>query len=840
MRTRVLDLLSVESRFTLLCAMPGYGKTVAVRQWVDTVDLPVAWVALDLLDGDPASFWSHVLRVIGSVLDGVDAEPAKLLAERGPDDTLFLAALIAELESRPDRLLLVLDGLDQLDRGVLDGLALLVERLGDRVAFVVTSRAEPALPLARWRALGWLNELHDDDLRLTDDEAALVAGQPIRRTDLAEDAVALNGQVEGWPIAFHMALLSKQPTGGSTRSLFESLRSDRTLANYLVAHVLDSLGDDERETALSLSVLEWFDSDLCAGLVGPQAGDAVRQLLARGVFLSVIDQTTGAMRFHGLFRELLELQLGWRDPARRIELHRRAAMLWRSRGDLMAAHRHLSAIGEAGRAHQILVSPALELVDRGDMTSLQKLAHQLPAIGDVDDVNLAIDLALVAFYASGTVPARRWCDRSAMLVEAMPTDSPMSRGRKREAARRLGDVRGAVALLDADLVTAIELIDQRGAPVSPADPATFEERFPILAARVMLATRRRDDADRWIHAAEHIPGPGILASVTVPTLRAWHEWMFGRLDVATKLVDDALAWMEEHFVGAHPLAFDTLITAGWCRVSTGDLTGAADLARRAQSDAAILDGKWNHLQAGYLAARLALVTGDPQHALREIDDLRARIAFDSCRPYADRLLGLEIEALAAMDVHADELAPLIDALQPGPRAQILRARFVTRDLVGIELELADRATWPIPEQLHAGLLLAVRGDPSRRREMLDRLVADCADSGWVLPFLEVGPSVRQMLRTDHVERIHPKLAAALAQAPAASEELGSTRTQPQLTARERSLLGMLPTHLSYADMGEQLYLSVNTIKTNLKSLYRKLDANTRAQAVEIARRQRLL
>jgi len=190
-------------------------------------------------------------------------------------------------------------------------------------------------------------------------------------------------------------------------------------------------------------------------------------------------------------------------------------------------------------------------------------------------------------------------------------------------------------------------------------------------------------------------------------VRAWHEWLFGRLDVATKLVDDALGWMDEHF-GPHHLAFDTLITAGWCHLSNGELTEAASLARRAQSDAAILDGKWDHLQAGYLAARLALVTDDPDHALREIEDLRSRVAFETCRPYADRILGLEIEALASAGGQPSNLAPLINALQPGPRARILRARFVTSKLLDIEADLADSGTWPIAEQLHVGLLLAMR------------------------------------------------------------------------------------------------------------------------------------
>jgi LuxR family maltose regulon positive regulatory protein len=109
----------------------------------------------------------------------------------------------------------------------------------------------------------------------------------------------------------------------------------------------------------------------------------------------------------------------------------------------------------------------------------------------------------------------------------------------------------------------------------------------------------------------------------------------------------------------------------------------------------------------------------------------------------------------------------------------------------------------------------------------------------VLPFLEFGPSIHHLLDGAHLERVHPRLAAALAQVPAASLAPGPSHSAVQFTARELSLLAMLPTHLSYAEMGERLYLSVNTIKTNLKSVYRKLGANTRAQAVALAREQGL-
>ncbi len=134
-----------------------------------------------------------------------------LLHERGAGDPLFLSALVAQLAAADDGpVVLVLDGLaGQLDRTTLDGLALLVERAGDTLRLVVTTRSDPPLPLARWRSLGWLNDLREDELRLTDDEALAIAATADTSIRDADAVVALNRRVDGWPIGLHMALLAR-------------------------------------------------------------------------------------------------------------------------------------------------------------------------------------------------------------------------------------------------------------------------------------------------------------------------------------------------------------------------------------------------------------------------------------------------------------------------------------------------------------------------------------------------------------------------------------------------------------------------------------------------------
>jgi LuxR family maltose regulon positive regulatory protein len=837
-RARVMGHVSSERRVTLVSAMPGFGKTALVRQWIDTLDVPVAWLSLDLLDQDPSTFWAHLLMSLGAVAPGVDSEPSALLWERGANDRLFLSALIAGLAEIDGPIVLVLDGLPQeLDRTALEGLALLVERVGDTLRLVATTRSDPQLPLARWRSLGWLADVREDDLRLTDDEAVAIARAADTSIRDEADIVALNRRVEGWPIALRMALLAR-PADAPPRPTTPDLLAgtDRLLADYLAAEVLATLTDEEREVALALSVLQWFDPDLCADLIGAEGAGVVRSLLRRGMLLSVVDPRTGTMRFHDLFRELMEIELGSRDPDQRLRLHRRAAVLWRARGDLLSAYHHLSVIGETPKAHELLVGPAFELVDRGDLRALRAFARQLPTQTHVHNASLALDLATVATYSDGTLAARRWCERAATLIA---TDRGRGVDDDHALALRLNGIECGIDLLEADLDAAIMGIESHrklveGIPV--ADVA--ERRFPILAARVMLGARRMEDAATWIALADEIDGPGILTDVAVPTLRAWYEWLFGSLRRCSELVDGALTWMAEHRVGPHHLAFDTLITGGWTRLSTGHIAEAADLADRAWADAETLGYSWFQLQAGFLGARLALVTGDPTRALRLLEELGAVVDVERCRTYTDRLAALEVEALAGSG-RTLEAARLIDTLEPGPRRRLLVARFHGESDREVEALLADRDAWPMLERVQAELVLCSRRQGAESSEALTALLARGGESGWVMPFLGCGPRVERLLRSMPLDVLHPRLAATLASI-APSSAVREDAEGVRLTSRELSLVELLPTHLSYAEIGERLFLSVNTVKSNLKALYRKLDATTRTEAVEAGRQAGLI
>lgn len=324
-RPRLLAHVDPSARVVLVVAPPGFGKTTLAAQWAEECPDPLAWISADVLDENPEVFWRHAIAALRAVVPSVDDEPLIELAA-DPGSWRFLHVLLAQLEAWGTRVAVVLDGLSSVsDHRTAEGLALLVERVGDRVRLVVTTRVDPALPLARWRTRRWLADIRERDLRLTDEEALLVASTFGGLALTAEACRTLNRRADGWPIAFHLALLYAQAAASPEDAAEALARSDRELGDYVVAEILDRMPPAEREVVFDLSVAEWFDAALVADLAGARAGAVVEDLRRRRLLISGLPARPERLRFHPLFRELVDAELRWRDPDRHRAARRRLA-----------------------------------------------------------------------------------------------------------------------------------------------------------------------------------------------------------------------------------------------------------------------------------------------------------------------------------------------------------------------------------------------------------------------------------------------------------------------------------------------------------------------------------
>ncbi len=230
----------------------------------------MAWLSLDPGDNQPASFWTYLVAALQTVAPGVGARALSLLQEpQPPPIETILTTLLNELGAVPNDVVLVLDDYHVIDaHDVQDGMAFLLEHLPPQIHLVITTRADPALPLARLRARGELVEIRAADLRFTPDEAAAYLNEVMGLDLAAGDVAALEGRTEGWIAALQLAALSMQGRDDVAGFIAGFAGDDRYIVDYLVEEVLHRQPEQVRSFLLETSILARMTGPLCDAVTG--------------------------------------------------------------------------------------------------------------------------------------------------------------------------------------------------------------------------------------------------------------------------------------------------------------------------------------------------------------------------------------------------------------------------------------------------------------------------------------------------------------------------------------------------------------------------------------------
>jgi LuxR family maltose regulon positive regulatory protein len=320
-----------ERALTSITGPPGAGKTMAAASWADGCDHgPVAWVTLDEFDNDPEVFWSYVLAALRQA--GV-ASPraASVLVREEPGRRDFLIRIAAELAGHDPPVTLVLDEFHCVtDPAVMAGLAYLLRNARPGLRVVCASRADPPLPLHRYRLTGDVTEIRARDLAFTVPEAAQLMtqhGVTLPALSLAD----LTERSEGWAAGLRMAAMSMADHPDPEQFVKSLVADDSAIMAYLVEEVLNTRSPEVRDLLLRTSILAQVNGDIAALLTDGGATSAALDAMARGnAFVQPVGQ--GWYRYHNWFRAVLHLKLRCENPQIVADLHRRAAEWYQRNG----------------------------------------------------------------------------------------------------------------------------------------------------------------------------------------------------------------------------------------------------------------------------------------------------------------------------------------------------------------------------------------------------------------------------------------------------------------------------------------------------------------------------
>jgi LuxR family maltose regulon positive regulatory protein len=863
-RPRLLRLLEAGTRgpLTVLAAPPGAGKTILLASWMmgGHPPGPVAWMTVDRGDEDPARFWVHVVAALRSSGAVPPDGPLAGLGPPPPDVAQgFLAALVNGLAELPGPVVLVLDDLHEVTGpAVAAGLQFVLRHAPPQLRLVVATRADPPLSLQRLRVAGQLTEIRAAELSFTPAEAGeLLAGLGVELPEV--ELETLWRRTEGWAAGLRLAALSLRDHPDPGRFVAEFAGDDHAVAGYLVEEVLARQAPEVQEFLLRTCVTDRLCGGLADALTDRVDGERVLALLEHDhAFTTGLGPGRSWYRYHPLFAELLRVELRHRRPEDVAGLHRRAAAWHAANGLVEEAVDHALAGGDPDGAAGLLAAHGFAILHRGQAKTLERLLGRLP----VRRVRADRELAVVA--GAGRLALGELEEADAWLELAGAEVAGSLAGLLR--ARLHGDVDGVVAA--GRRLLASPQGAEPGEGVAGADRRALV--LSVLGA-AELWSDRLDDAAAHLEEGRALAERGGLEHLALDATGhlALLEAARGRLAHAHRLGREAAGVAERRgWSASAPSACGELALAwvAWCR---DDLAGAFGALERAGRAARAGRDRPVVLAAALAEARLA-AGGSREDAVDGLARLRAALA-GVAGWRLPRLLGAAARhAEARLLLAAGDETGVARLLQGGDAGErplgeaviLARLRLARGDPAAAAGMLAPlhggRAPAPCPATLiEVWLLDAVAhrrlADHTAAAESLERALALAAADGHTRVFVEGGASVRALL-ADHLHRgtAHRALAEAmlegmLRQMTGPAAPLGGRSAPPalpvlveSLSEREQVVLRYLPSMLSAGEIAAELYVSVNTVKTHIKSIYRKLDANRRWDAVRRARQLHLL
>jgi LuxR family maltose regulon positive regulatory protein len=861
-RGRVIDLIeqAASHRVTVVSGPAGAGKTVACGSWASALPASrrVAWLTLDADDQDPARFWGYV-RAGLSRAGGMPADAARALQDAAADGFPLRVAEAAQLLTEP--VTLVLDDVHELaDGAVLAGLDLLIRHAPPTLRLILSGRCPPRLQLARLRVSGDLADVNAPDLACTAEEVdAYFAMLGLEVDAFARDE--LLRRTEGWMAGLRLAAMSARSQVAENGRITDIAGDEPLVTDYLWDEVLGRQPAETRLFMLRTSVTEQMSGDLADALTGEPGGARTLERLSReNNFVEALGSDHAAYRYHPLLREVLAAERAREIPHEVPILLRRAARWHAAHDQAIDALRSAAEAGDWDFASHMLAEAGTAALVRSGAATLEQVLALFPAERCADDPAVAAALAAARLWAGDP-------DGAAHHLEA----AHRGLGRCAPAARRIIEpwlaalrVMQAASRAAADpglLAQGWTLAEQAQATAGTqpehralgllwfALGTARLRRWEILEARYALNHAARQLtagglgelcarargwqalAEAWhgdLAAAEKAlgepggaeasrdPGSSCLAVLAAAQVSLLRDDLAG----VRKLLDDA----DEYVAGRHQLPGEPplSVVAGLIRIRTaladGDATGGRALVLRLRDTSAPEDPQLDWVLT-MLDCEIALHAGDTERA-------RVTLAAEADGPHqgrAETLLMLARLRLSDGDFQGVlELAgPVLDGTADEVTLQVKLAALLAAAVANRRLGLTGRSA----ELLEQALALAEPDDAGR-------------------VFLDAGQPVRSAITV-----LVPPTSRCAAFAGRILErfdtqlphtEGGPDQAEVLLTDSELAVLRFLPSHLTNQEIAEALFLSINTVKTHLRSAYRKLGVASRRAAIARARRLDLL
>ncbi|MCL4296661.1 MAG: tetratricopeptide repeat protein [Anaerolineae bacterium] len=859
---------------TLISAPAGFGKTTLISEWHASEggqDFPLAWLALDDDDNDPAHFLTYFIAALATLKPGFGETILALLKSPQPaPPKLILTHLINEVNLWPAPFALVLDDYHVINSpSIHEAVAFLLDHLPPPMHIIITTRTDPPLPLARWRARQQLVEIRSDELRFTPAETAAFLHQVMGLNLSPADVAVLETRTEGWAAGLQMAALSMQGRRDLTSFINQFSGSHRYILDYLMDEVLQHQPQAIQEFLLQTSILNHLSGPLCNAVMDRTDSQAILERLEQAnLFLLPLDDERRWYRYHHLFAEALRHRQQNLHPEHAAILHRRASEWHEQHGLIAAAIHHSLSAPDFERAAYLVEQVGQELLIRSETVTLLKWLTVLPEELILTRPYLCLFHAWTLILNNQVTEAEQRL-QAASALEADPV-----------VLAQVAAIRTLVALFRGDMRHANELTRQAQALLPAGDP--FLRGVTNLNRGLACFMKGDVEAARQAYAevAELSQKSGnVMVTVIIQCQIAEAQMWQGRLHQALATYQQALA------LATTPEGYE--------------LPGAA----QAHIGLATVMYEWNNLEAaaqhlaegfrlnrqlgeigaydGYIIeTSLKQAQGDAAGALEAIEQAGLIVqkfsqwAYRNLAAHRTRLWLRQANLIAAARWAADTLnipagtpddlgdTYLFHEFEQLTLARVLLAQAsaglpadqaISGDPAQAALQLLE-ALYPEAVKLGRGrsvieilLLQALaqqaNGDTFQAMSRLQQALTLAQTEGFVRIFVDNGPPLEKLLRqaavrgimVDYVDKLLAAFDTRERQVTRPPARPSPSALIEPLSEREVEVLRFLAAGLSNEAIANRLIITVSTVKKHLSTIYGKLDVHSRTAAVARAR-----
>lgn len=899
-RPRLTAKLSAGARrpgcVTLVSGPAGFGKTTLIADVIRQSKMDTAWLSLDEGDNDPIRFWTYFIKACQTALSSFgDSALALLNMPQVPAGDAVPLMLVNELAGIDSELFLVLDDLHVIEnKEIHQSLAWLVDHLPTNFHLIASTRVDPPWPLARMRARNKVVEIRVNELRFTNDEAAVFLKQLVGIELPIEDIEALEARTEGWAAGLQLAALSMQGREDISGFIKSFSGSHLYIAEYLVEEVFKKQTKDVQAFLLRTSILNQMNSGLCEAVTGYTNGqEYLMALLHSNLFVLALDDEGNWFRYHHLFADLLQNRLRQSESPEVInDLHERAAIWFEQAGMDGEAIEHATAAGNFPHVIKIVERVALPMIIQAHVRTVEGWLKTIPGV--YLEKSLKINLACAWMYLVRSLP-----ELAEPYLERLRVNfSQVEAGKGDEAAR--GEWLGLQAKLlnlEGKTEECIELAN-RALKLIPSD---LNDLRTLIKLELAIAYQKLPDFDlagqTFQMVAQDARASGDYNGELLATSgRARMLLMQGKLSSTLQAAEEGLRRMEaagkftpfsatlygmigQVYYHRHKLdlAEEFLLRS----VQISGRSGYVDPEMHyhiIQSKIRQMEGNWNGAENEMEKVGELMHISPPAMVRESVAAQQIRVALErGMVKNAQTILkgeGISFEDEGQCDLLSTE--PTFPQPVGFVYNSLIRYCFYALRTKGSSLDLSklakfakaifnEQVRWQqIPEAIETALLrfqiFAALGDEPHSLSNLAKAVKLAEAEGFINVFLEEGPEIEKglvnllkqnLLETADPAFIHEILAAFTG---AKSGETRLPQTKPDkidagdsvampieaLTKRELEVLRLIAAGDSNKTIAQKLVITISAVKKHTANLYGKLGVNSRTQAVARAREVRLL